>query len=577
VLNIALVQCNPIVGDLAGNAALILHRARKAFDAGARLIAFPELVLTGYPPEDLLLKKHFVTEQMEHFHTLLPQLPPALILIGLAWPEEGLLYNAAAAIHAGECLGVCRKIQLPNYGVFDEKRYFTPGRETTVLQVGGSTVGVQVCEDLWVPDAVTEAESFLGDAEVVVNLSASPYHFGKREERLNLLKERARKTLSVICYCNLVGGQDELVFDGESFVVGPDGSIVAAGRKFEEDLIFASVDPEAVHDLRRKSPEFRTAREKWVPALPIELIKVPTGTASEKRSFPVSTPPPPLAREEEVYRALTLGLADYVKKNGFQGVILGLSGGIDSALVAAVAVDALGPATVRALFMPSRFTSNTSREDALALAENLGITLNAVPIEGPFEALLEDLAPHFQGRAPDTTEENLQARLRGILLMAFSNKFGHLVLTTGNKSETSVGYCTLYGDMAGGFAVIKDVPKTLVYALCRWRNAKAGIPLIPERILTKAPTAELKANQTDQDSLPPYEILDRIIHLYVEEDKPLAEITAEGFEEAVVRKVIRLVDAAEYKRRQAPPGIKITPKAFGRDRRMPITDRFRLE
>ena len=576
MLKVCLVQCNPVVGDLAGNAALILERARRAFAAGAELIVFPELVLTGYPPEDLLLKKHFVAEQIVHFRALVPRLPAATVLIGMAWPEEDRLYNAAAVVSAGECIGVCKKIQLPNYGVFDEKRYFVPGRETLVVQLGGATVGVQVCEDLWVPDGVAETQVLQGDAEVIVNLSSSPYHYGKRQERLDLLKARSRDTLSAVCYCNLVGGQDELVFDGESLVVLPDGALAAAGRKFEEDLVFASLDIEAIQTLRRGNPRLRDARARFVSDLPLELVKAAAPKASAGM-VSASTPPASFSLEEEVYRALVLGLKDYVGKNGFHGVILGLSGGVDSALVAAIAVDALGPEAVHALFMPSRYTSNTSREDALALAGNLGITLNAVPIEGPFEAFLDDLAPHFNKLPPDVTEENLQARVRGTLLMAFSNKFGYLVLTTGNKSETSVGYCTLYGDMAGGFAVIKDVPKTLVYALCRWRNAGTEAPLIPGRILTKAPTAELKAGQTDQDSLPPYEILDRIIHLYVEEDKPLPEIMAEGFEEAVVRKVIRLVDAAEYKRRQGPPGIKITPKAFGRDRRMPITDRFRLE
>jgi len=576
MLNVCLVQCNPVVGDLAGNAALILERARRAFAAGAELIVFPELVLTGYPPEDLLLKKHFVAEQMDHFRALCPRLPSATVLIGMAWPEDDRLYNAAAVVFAGECIGVCKKIQLPNYGVFDERRYFTPGRETLVVQLGGATVGVQVCEDLWVPDGVAETQVLQGDAEVIVNLSSSPYHYGKRQERLDLLKARARDTMSAVCYCNLVGGQDELVFDGESLVVLPDGSLASAGRKFEEDLVFASLDIEAIQALRRNSPKHRDARARFVPDLPLELVKAAIPKASAGM-VPASTPPASLSLEEEVYLALVLGLKDYVGKNGFHGVILGLSGGVDSALVAAIAVDALGPEAVHTLFMPSRYTASASREDALSLADNLGITLNAVPIEGPFEAFLDDLAPHFKKLPPDVTEENLQARVRGTLLMAFSNKFGYLVLTTGNKSETSVGYCTLYGDMAGGFAVIKDVPKTLVYALCRWRNAKAETPLIPGRILTKAPTAELKADQKDQDSLPPYEILDPIIQLYVEEDRSLQEIMAEGFEEAVVRKVIRLVDAAEYKRRQGPPGIKITPKAFGRDRRMPITDRFRLE
>lgn len=580
MIRASLVQMNPVVGDLQGNAEQIVEKAREARAAGAGLIVFPELVLPGYPPEDLLLKRQFVRDQMEAFQALAPRLPDAVVLLGLALPEGEALFNAAAVVNAGVVVDFYKKIQLPNYGVFDEKRYFTPGNEIKILQVGDATVGVQVCEDLWVPGCVTEAQSYLGDAEVIVNLSSSPYHYGKRQERLDVLRERAGRTLSYICYCNLVGGQDELLFDGESFIVGPRGELLAMGRKFEEDIVTAVLDPRSARRLRKEDAPFKRDKMNFSVSLRLELLKLPAGTASSPAPEAAPSTPvelPPLPEEEEVYTALVLGIRDYVRKNGFKEVVLGLSGGIDSAIVAVLAADALGPAAVHALYMPSRYSSDRSRDDAAALASRLGIDLRTVSIEHPFSALLEDLEPLFEGRAPDETEENLQARVRGMLVMAQSNKFGYLVLTTGNKSEFSVGYCTLYGDTAGGFAVLKDVPKTLVFRLSRWRNAQAGTDLIPESILTRPPTAELRPNQTDQDSLPPYDILDEIIRLYVEEDRPVQEILDRGLDPAVVRKVIRLIDRSEYKRRQTPPGIKITHKAFGRDRRMPITNRYHSE
>ncbi len=580
MIRVSLVQMNPVVGDLAGNAEQIVERAREARAAGADLIVFPELALPGYPPEDLLLKRQFVRDQMEAFRTLAPRLPDAVVLLGLAYPEGDRLYNAAAVVNGGEVVDFYRKIQLPNYGVFDEKRYFAPGEEVKILQVGDCTVGVQVCEDLWVPGCVTEAQSYLGDAEVIVNLSSSPYHYGKRQERLDLLQTQARRTVSYLCYCNLVGGQDELLFDGESFIVGPEGGLLAVGRKFDEDIVTAVLDPRHARRMRRESASFKRDKMNFTVPLRLELLKL--GGRPEAAPGPVPEPSvpvelPPLPEEEEVYTALVLGIRDYVRKNGFREVVLGLSGGIDSALVATLAVDALGPAAVHALYMPSRYSSDRSRDDAASLAANLGIDLQTVSIERPFSALLKDLKPLFHSRAPDETEENLQARVRGMLVMAQSNKFGWLVLTTGNKSEFSVGYCTLYGDTAGGFAVLKDVPKTLVFRLSRWRNAQAGTGPIPESILTRPPTAELKPDQTDQDTLPPYDILDEIIRLYVEEDRPVQEILDRGLDPAVVRKVVRLIDRTEYKRRQTPPGIKITHKAFGRDRRMPITNRYHSE
>ncbi len=581
MIRISLVQMNPVVGDLKGNAERILEKARQARGAGADLIVFPELVLPGYPPEDLLLKRQFVRDQMEAFGALAPRLPDAVVLLGLAYPEGEALYNAAAIVNGGEVAGFYKKIQLPNYGVFDEKRYFDPGDEVKILQVGDATVGVQICEDLWVPDCVTEAQSYLGDAEVIVNLSSSPYHYGKRQERLDLLRTRAGRTLSYICYCNLVGGQDELLFDGESFILGPGSDLLAVGRKFEEDIVTAVLDPRLARRLRKESPSFKRDKMNFTVPLRLELLKLsgrPAAAAAPGNAADAALDLPPLSEEEEVYTALVLGIRDYVRKNGFTEVVLGLSGGVDSALVAVLAADALGAEAVHALYMPSRYSSDLSRRDAEALAGRLGIDLQTVSIERPFTALLEDLKPLFRGRAPDETEENLQARVRGMLVMAQSNKFGWLVLTTGNKSEFSVGYCTLYGDTAGGFAVLKDVPKTLVFRLCRWRNARAGQrELIPESILTRPPSAELKPDQTDQDSLPPYAILDEIIRLYVEEDRPVQEILDRGLDPAVVRKVVRLIDRTEYKRRQTPPGIKITHKAFGRDRRMPITNRYHSE
>ena len=579
MIRVSLVQMNPVVGDLRRNAEQIVEKAREARAAGADLIVFPELVLPGYPPEDLLLKRQFVHDQMETFLALAPRLPDALVLLGLAYPEGEALYNAAAIVNAGAVVDYYRKIQLPNYGVFDEKRYFTPGEEIKILQVGDCTVGVQVCEDLWVPGCVTEAQSYLGGAEVIVNLSSSPYHYGKRQERLDLLRTQAGRTLSTICYCNLVGGQDELLFDGESFIVGPDGGLLAVGRKFDEDIVTAVLDPRQARVLRKESPSYKREKMNFSVPLRLELLKIPERPATPAPEAAPSPPVelPPLPEEEEVYTALVLGIRDYVRKNGFKEVVLGLSGGIDSALVAVLAADALGPAAVHALYMPSRYSADRSRDDASVLASRLGIDLKTVSIERPFTALLEDLQPLFAGRAPDETEENLQARVRGMLVMAQSNKFGYLVLTTGNKSEFSVGYCTLYGDTAGGFAVLKDVPKTLVFRLSRWRNAQAGSALIPVSILTRPPTAELRPNQTDQDSLPPYEVLDEIIRLYVEEDRPVQEILDRGLDPAVVRKVVRLIDRTEYKRRQTPPGIKITHKSFGRDRRMPITNRYRSE
>ncbi|HEX3391060.1 MAG TPA: NAD+ synthase [Solirubrobacteraceae bacterium] len=578
-LRIALCQMNATVGDLAGNAELILAGTVAAKDAGAQLVLFPELALTGYPPEDLLLREHFLSDTGAHLRELAAAAQGIVAIVGFPermeahpparrgrvgrssgspGPVATVLYNAAAVLAEGSVQAIYRKLHLPNYGVFDEQRYFEPGdpRGLTV-QVAGMSVGVTVCEDLWVAGAPATTEASAG-AKLIVNISASPYHAGKGLERESLFSERARETGAYVAFCAMVGGQDELVFDGHSFVLDPTGTTIARASQFEQDLLMCEIP---------------------VPGSAI------VGDA---------TPRAPIASvEQEVYAALLLGLRDYVKKNGFGAVVLGLSGGIDSALVACLAVDALGAERVHVAIMPSPHSSRETQDDARALAAALGVSTHELLIEQAMDVYENTLAADFQGTTADLTEENLQARIRGNLLMALSNKFGWLVLATGNKSEMSVGYTTLYGDLAGGFAVIKDVPKTLVYRLARWRNSRAATPAggersaaagasgdraaapIPPSIIERAPSAELRAGQVDEDSLPPYDVLDRILHGYVELDRSREQLIAEGLPAADVQRATRLVDLAEYKRRQAPPGIKITERAFGRDRRMPITNAYR--
>ncbi|MGB9590180.1 MAG: NAD+ synthase, partial [Candidatus Hydrothermia bacterium] len=473
--------------------------------------------------------------------------------------------------HDGELVDVYHKAFLPNYGVFDDKRYFMPGERFPVYLFRGVRIGVNICEDIWHPDGPLYYQSLLGDAEVILNINASPYHMGKWRQRETMLSTRASDNGVFVVYLNSVGGQDELVFDGGSVVFGPDGELVARAPMFREGLFTIDLDPglvlrHRVHDTRR-----REQKTRWGALGLVEEITVDSSDPRERDETLCFVSDPP-SLEEEVWNALLTGVSDYTRKNGFRGVVIGLSGGIDSALVSVLAADALGPENVSCLFMPSRYTSRESREDAFALAKNLGVRITEIPIDNLFQVYLDCLAPHFVGKEPDITEENIQARIRGNLLMAFSNKFGHLVLTTGNKSELSTGYATLYGDLSGGFAPLKDVSKTLVYKLARFRNALR--PVIPDRMFTKPPSAELRPNQTDQDTLPPYETLDPILHLYIEEDMPPSEIIGRGFDPDVVRRVVRMVDSSEYKRRQAPPGIKITERAFGRDRRMPITNGF---
>ena len=572
-LRVALVQMNAVVGDLDGNAAKILRLAEQARGQGAQLVAFPELALTGYPPEDLLLKPSFIAHNLTALRWLAKEIRGITAVVGFVDADSDI-YNAAAVLHhdgaagsEGDVALVYRKQYLPNYGVFDEQRYFRAGRESPIFTLDGVVVGVNICEDMWYPNGPTVAQAAAG-AEVIVNINASPYHLGKREYREKMLATRAADNGVVVAYTNLVGGQDELVFDGHALVFDQNARLVHSGSQFAEDLLVADIDAEAVFRSRLHDPRRRQAP-----------VVVPSGRvvvlhSAGRPTSPLPAPPSrePLSGPAEVYAALALGTRDYVRKNGFRKVLIGLSGGIDSSLVAAIAADALGPENVVGVSMPSRYSSEGSKTDAHLLAEALGIECLTIPIEPAFDALLGMLEPRFAGTTPGLAEENLQARIRGNLLMALSNKFGHLVLTTGNKSEMATGYSTLYGDMAGGFAVIKDVPKMLVYDLARYRNSRS--PVIPDAVLTKAPSAELRPDQKDEDSLPPYPVLDAVLEGYVEEDRSPEELVARGFDPGVVRQVARLVDRSEYKRRQAPPGIKITPRAFGRDRRLPITNRF---
>ena len=564
LLRIALGQIDTTVGDLDGNAAKILAYVEAAKEQHADLVVFPELALCGYPPEDLLLKPHFLRDCRRALDGLAAQCRGMCLLLGFPDTAKGKVYNAAALIHDQRILAVYRKLELPNYGVFDEKRYFTPGSGCLVFEVNGVRVFVTICEDVWVEGGTAERYAEKNCAHVVVNLSASPFHAGKLATRRDVLAGFARRTGAFVCYANLVGGQDELVFDGGSLVLGPDGGLIASAERFQEDLLVADIEGDAGSEATHP----RQMSGRWGRRIAIQ---------SEHASGRVAAPPrvaPPLDRVAETYHALVLGTRDYVRKNGFSRVAIGLSGGIDSALTAAIAVDALGETNVIGVTMPSQFTSGETLSDAALLACNLRIPLITLPIKPIFAAYMDTLSDTFGPDPPGLAGENLQARIRGNLLMALSNRFGWLVLTTGNKSETAVGYCTLYGDTAGGFAVIKDVPKTLVYELAEFVNRTAQRNVIPRGILERPPTAELRPDQKDEDSLPPYAVLDPILRAYVEEDKAADEIAAEGADLGRVREVIRMVDRSEYKRRQAPPGVKITPKAFGRDRRLPITNRF---
>jgi NAD+ synthase (glutamine-hydrolysing) len=564
-----MAQINPTVGDFKGNRDKIVDFIGRAKKAGADLVVFTELALTGYPPEDLVLKPQFVKDNLRTLKEIVKATQGITAVVGFIDVNEHI-YDAAAVISNCRLAHVYHKTLLPNYGVFDEYRYFKPGKRIPVVTLKGVNLGINVCEDIWFADGPARTQALAG-AEVIVTINASPYHKGKGRERQQMLAERARENNVFIVYANTVGGQDELVFDGQSMILDPQGRLLVSGKQFEEELI--------THDIRipgayqridlsseRLLDEHRDAIDAIVLSEKDGRKKRPLSPVRRIRPYPLS---------EEVYRALVLGTRDYVRKTGFKSVVIGLSGGIDSSLVAAVAAEAIGRENVHGVFMPSQYSSDESCEDTTALTRNLGIDMLTVAIHQPFNAYLNILRGAFAQTKQDVTEENLQARIRGNILMALSNKFGWLVLTTGNKSEMSTGYATLYGDMAGGFAVIKDVPKTLVYDVCKCVNKLARRAVIPKNVLTKAPTAELRPNQKDSDSLPVYEVLDPILKAYVEDDREFGEMLKMGFDRRTVERVIRLVDSSEYKRRQAPPGVKITPRGLGKDRRFPITNRYR--
>ena len=569
-LRLAMAQINVVVGDIDGNAQKVVEWIDRARDMDADIVTFPELALTGYPPEDLLLKPQFIDSNLSALETVISRTHDITAIIGFVdWQDD--IFNAAAVAQNGKIVTTYHKMYLPNYGVFDEFRYFQPGNRCPVLQIGDATVGVSICEDIWYPDGPVFLQALSGGAELIINISSSPYHAGKRRWRERMLATRAADNTVIVAYNNLVGGQDELVFDGDSLVFDENGDIIVRGRQFEEDLIVVDLDVESVFRKRLHDP--RRRQQKWSAAT-VEIFPV-TSRGGRRSRLPVIEQSEPLSDDAEIYQALVLGTRDYVVKNGFKKVVLGLSGGIDSALTACIAVDALGGENVVGVLMPSEVSSRGSIEDSEHLGKNLGIELLTIPITQVFNAYNGSLKTAFKHAKPDVTEENLQARIRGNYLMSLSNKFGWLVLSTGNKSEVSSGYCTLYGDMAGGFALLKDVMKTTVFHLAEHCNRVAGRERIPRTIIQKPPSAELRPNQLDTDSLPPYEVLDPILKAYVEEDRSLSEIVDMGFDEQLVRRVIRMVDTNEYKRRQAAPGVKITPRAFGRDRRMPITNRFR--
>ena len=575
-IRVGLGQIDVIVGDLDGNLRKILKYIEASKNLGVDILCFPELAVTGYPPEDLLLKPSFIEDNIETLAKVTNASDGLTIIVGFVDRKEDI-YNAAAIIHNKKLVDVYHKRYLPNYGVFDENRYFQSGYRAPVYKLGRVILGVNVCEDIWYPGDPTREQALLGDAQIIINISSSPYYVSKVKSRERMLSVRASDYSVIVVFCNLVGGQDELVFDGHSVVIGERGEVIARASGFKEELLLADISPGWVFRSRLHDPRKRKEKEAfWLESKQAEVIEI-TMQEPSRDSRPRITPEVEkiLGVEEEVFRALVLGTRDYVTKNDFKKVVIGLSGGIDSSLVAVIAVEALGKENVIGVSMPSRYTSSGSITDAEKLSENIGIELITVPIEKPFSAYLDMVSQVFSGKEQDVTEENIQARIRGNILMALSNKFGWLVLTTGNKSETSVGYCTLYGDMAGGFAVIKDVPKTFVYRIAEFYNNWKGKEIIPKTVIKKPPSAELRPNQKDTDSLPPYEILDPILKAYVEDDLSIEEIIALGFDENVVKRVIKLVDSNEYKRRQAAPGIKITVRAFGKDRRFPITNLYR--
>jgi NAD+ synthase (glutamine-hydrolysing) len=570
-MRLALAQINPIVGDLDGNRALIVQRIADAKSANADIVVLPELATTGYPPEDLLLRPGFLRAAAESLEEIALEARGIVVLVGSPYLERDL-YNACAVCAGGEVKAMVKKRFLPNYGVFDEMRYFAPGQGLFLFEHGERLVGVTVCEDMWQPGPPT-SDLALAGAELIVNISASPFHLMRDREREEMFRTRARDNSAYVAFCNTVGGQDELIFDGHSLVIDDEGTVLARAPGFEEALLVVDVDPGAVVARRLSDARRRALAVDRGDLGTVTTIHV--GIPHEQSEHVEGVVTPFSDELEQMRVALELGLSDYVRKNGFQEVVVGVSGGIDSALVAALAAEALGPARVHCVSMPSRFSSEGTRGDAQKLAESLGCEFREVPIEPMVETYLEALAPSFEGYEPDLTEENLQARIRGTMLMALSNKFGWLLVATGNKSEMSVGYATLYGDMAGGFALLKDVFKTDVFRLSIYLNERAGRELIPRTIIDRAPSAELRADQLDEDSLPPYPQLDRVLEGYVEEDRSIDELSSDGIDPGVVQRAVAMIDRAEYKRRQAPPGVRLRPKAFGRDRRTPITNRWR--
>ncbi len=574
-IRIGIAQINTTVGDLKGNCALILKEIANGEKNGVDVLLFPELTVTGYPPEDLLFKDTFIEANIEVLYEIMRHTGEQIVIVGFVDKVGDKYYNAAAILYRGQIIARYHKIALPNYGVFDEKRYFEPGNQLYSLNWNGTKLGLTICEDVWTDLNLPDALVYLNDVQIILNISASPYHVGKRKAREQLVANHALSKRVKFVYANLIGGQDELIFDGQSLVSDENGQIIQRGQPFKEDFFMIDLDVEAVNHIRRRDTAFLARKDVFLSTFPIKEIRLETKTSN------LTTPPLPVHQTTEldnlgeIYQALVLGTRDYALKNGFKKIILGLSGGIDSALCATIAVDALGTDNVIGVAMPSAYSSEHSVQDAQKLVDNLNCKVYIIPIQSTFESYQKMLADVFQHLPADVTEENIQARIRGNIIMALSNKFGWLAITTGNKSEVSVGYCTLYGDMVGGFAIIKDVPKTMVYQLARYRNQMANYFLIPENTLTKAPSAELRPGQFDEDSLPKYSLLDKILEAYVELNFEINKIIALGYPEDVVREVIRLVDHSEYKRRQSAPGIKITPRAFGKDRRMPLTNKYR--
>jgi NAD+ synthase (glutamine-hydrolysing) len=572
-IRIGIAQINSTVGDLTGNTKKIVESIDHAKSLGVDLLTFPELAITGYPPEDLLLKPQFIKQNRESLNKIIDHSSGIVVVVGFV-DNDGDIYNAAAILYDKKLVGVYHKFYLPNYGVFDENRYFQTGEECPVFIIYGIGIGVNICEDMWYEAGPSLVQTYAG-AAVLINISASPYHAGKGLFRERMLATRASDSAAIVVHNNLVGGQDELIFDGNSLIINEKGEIIVRGKQFEEDFLTVDLDMEAVFRSQLRDPR-RRKETPWVKEKLEKVVKIEISSEYTEMVKP-SLPPKKVDKLDElaeIYQALVLGTKDYVHKNGFEKVVMGLSGGVDSSLVAAIAVDALGAENVTGVSMPSRYSSPDSKSDAEALARNLGIEFRVIHIEKTFTAYLETLAETFKDTDSDVTEENIQARIRGNLLFALSNKFDWLVLACSNKSETATGYTTLYGDMAGGFIPLKDVPKTLVLQLARYKNRQAGNEVIPSRVLNKAPSAELRPNQKDTDTLPPYEILDPILKAYVEDDVTVDQIVAMGFDSDTVTRIVRLVDRNEYKRRQAAPGIKITPRDFGRDRRLPITNQF---